>query len=99
MKPPVTLPRARVVPSGPIMSSGEVAADIAAAVLGVQAVILQGLVKAGLIDLNEWRSLFQATLDGIPPAERQQAYAFCLGQIIASLDAIKRGEKITPKFH
>lgn len=99
MKPSVTLPRLRVVPSGPFASNAEVAADIAAAVLSVQAIILQGLIKSGVLDLNQWRRLFQASLDELPPAERQQAHAFCLGQMIEALNAIERGEKPAPKFH
>jgi hypothetical protein len=84
--------------AGP-MNNAELAVDMAGAVLGVQAVILEGLIKAGVIDGKEWRTLFQATLDGLPPAERQQAYGFCLSQIIAHIDAISRGEKRPFKFH
>jgi hypothetical protein len=99
MKPPVILPRLKVVTAGPVASEGEVAASLAAAVMGVQAIFMQGLVKSGLIDAKEWRSLFQAALDELPPAERQQVWAFCLGQMIDALDAIARGEKPAPKFH
>ena len=64
MKPPVTLPRLRVVPSGPgpHMNQAEVAVDLAAAVMGVQAVILQALIKSGVLDLKQWRALFQAAM-------------------------------------
>jgi len=96
---PASLPRLRVVPSGPHMTAGEVAADIAAAVLGVQATILEGLIKSGVLDLGQWRRLFQASLDQLPPTERQGAHAFCLGQMIEAMNAIERGEKPAPKFH
>jgi hypothetical protein len=96
---PTVLPRLKVVSSGPVMTGGEIAADLAAAVLGVQAIILQGLIKSGVLDLNQWRSLFQASLDELPLAERHQAHGFCLGQMIGALDAIERGEKPAPKFH
>jgi hypothetical protein len=99
MKPPVVLPHLKVVTAGPFASEGEVAASLAAAVMGMQIIFMQGLIKSGLIDAREWRSLFQASLDELPPAERQQAHAFCLGQMIEALDAIARGEKPAPKFH
>ena len=99
MKAPVILPRLKIVTAGPFASEGEVAASLAAAVLGVQAIILQGLIKSGVLDLKQWRSLFQAALDDLPPAERQQAHAFCLGQMIGALDAMERGETLAPKFH
>jgi hypothetical protein len=99
MKQPTTLPRLRVVPAGPVASSAEVAAGLAGAVLGVQAIILQGLIKSGVLDLGQWRRLFQASLDELPPAERQGAHAFCLGQMIEAMNAIERGEKPAPKFH
>jgi hypothetical protein len=99
MKTPVILPRLKVVTAGPFASEGEVAASLAAAVMSMQAIILQGLIKSGVLDAKQWRSLFQASLDELPPAERQQAHAFCLGQMIEALDAIARGENPAPKFH
>jgi hypothetical protein len=99
MKPPVSLPRLKVVTAGPFASNAEVAASIAAAVLGVQAIFMQGLINSGLINGKQWRSLFQASLDELPPAEQHQAWALCLGQMIDALDAIARGEKPAPKFH
>jgi hypothetical protein len=75
MKQPTTLPRLHVVPAGPVASSAEIAAGLAGAVLGVQAIILQGLIKSGVLDLGQWRRLFQASLDELPPAERQGAHA------------------------
>ena len=59
MKAPVILPRLKVVTAGPVASEGEVAAALAGAVLGMQAIILQGLIKSGVLDLKQWRSLFQ----------------------------------------
>jgi hypothetical protein len=101
MKPPSTtsLPFLRLLSAAGPMNNAELAVDIAGAVLGIQAVILEGLIKAGVIDGKEWRALFQATLDGLSPTERQQAYGYCLSQIIAHLDTISRGEKRPFKFH
>jgi hypothetical protein len=99
MKSSVTPPRLTVAPQSAVASQAEVAAGIAAAVMGVQATIVEGLVKSGLIDLQQWRSLFQSSLDQLPPAERHGPHAFCLGQMIEALNAIERGEKPAPKFH
>lgn len=100
MKSSVTLPRLTVVPKSDAgASQAEVAAGIAAAVLGVQAIILEGLIKSGVLELKQWRSLFQASLDQLSPAELQGAHALCLAQMIEALNAIERGEKPAPRFH